>query len=578
MKLAEALQILQAPEPDAGPRLEVALVCGFEPLHLKTYLGAALRLTSPDDRVGVSVGTFDDLFGNLRRAVDSSAHAVVAVIEWADLDPRLGLRRTGGWRVEDLDDIVATSEESLARLDRELRAAAEAKPLVCCLPTLPFPPLFPQRPGTAGPHELRLRERSASAAAALAGCEGLRICSPQAIDALSPPAGRRDVESELATGFPYSLAHASAVATTAAALVVNRPVKKGLITDLDGTVWSGILGEVGVNGVTWELDSHGYRHALYQQLLDSLASAGVLIGVATKNDPALVAEALQRDDLLVSRHSVFPIAAHWGTKSSSVAQILAAWNIAPDAVVFVDDSAMEIAEVQEAFPAVEAIAFPESDRDLWRFLTRLRELFGKERTTREDSLRVESLRAAGELRLAAARSSHSPDEFLSRLDGRLTFCAEDSARGRAFELLGKTNQFNLNGVRMSEAQWREVLADADTSLVTVTYEDKYGPLGTIAAVLVRPDAGAAVVSAWVMSCRAFSRRIEHQTLDYLFDRFGVDEIMLEFRATERNRPVREFLHSLLAAPPEDGTVRLPREIFRERSPACVHRIADGVRD
>src|SRR5258708_40172043 len=105
---------------------------------------------------------------------------------------------------------------------------------------------------------------------------------------------RLDVQSELLSGFPYQLSHASALAELLAALVRNPIAKKGLITDLDDTLWAGILGESGVDGISWHLEQKAHIHGLNQQFLASLASAGVLIAVASKNDPALVEQAFER--------------------------------------------------------------------------------------------------------------------------------------------------------------------------------------------------------------------------------------------------------------------------------------------
>ena len=141
-------------------------------------------------------------------------------------------------------------------------------------------------------------------------------------------------------------------------LIQPRPAKKGLITDLDDTLWRGLLGEEGVAGISWDLDRHSHIHALYQQTLRALAESGVLIAVASKNDPALVTEALARRDLLLPKDCLFPIEVNWKAKSQSVYRILEAWNINADAVVFVDDSPIELAEVQSLFPAIKCLRFP----------------------------------------------------------------------------------------------------------------------------------------------------------------------------------------------------------------------------
>ena len=131
------------------------------------------------------------------------------------------------------------------------------------------------------------------------------MVSPQRLDHLSPPSARRDVKAELVAGFPYSLEHASAMAALLAELLYPPVPLKGLITDLDDTLWAGLLDEAGPEEVSWSGADH--RHALYQQLLASLAGAGVLIGVASRNDPALVAEALARSGPRVDPDALFPI-------------------------------------------------------------------------------------------------------------------------------------------------------------------------------------------------------------------------------------------------------------------------------
>ncbi|MGH2894236.1 MAG: HAD-IIIC family phosphatase, partial [Solirubrobacteraceae bacterium] len=345
MKLVHALEVVQRHDSRDSKRFAIALACGFEPLHLRTFLAAELKERLTPARVEVPTGLFDDLIGNTERAGDSVPDAIAVVVEWADLDPRLGLRRLGGWRTDQLDDIVARVQTALERLERSVVAASGGCRLVCVMPTLPLPPLFPQRPGETGPHELALRRLVAETASRLAGAAGISMVSPQRLDELSPPPTRRDVKAELTAGCPYALSHASSVAALLADLVCAPPSRKGLITDLDDTLWAGLLDEAGPHGVSWT--EAGHRHGLYQQLLASLASAVVLIGVASRNDPGLVAEALARPDLLVGPDVLYPVQVGWGAKSEAVQRILAAWNIAADAAVFLDDSPLERDEVRE---------------------------------------------------------------------------------------------------------------------------------------------------------------------------------------------------------------------------------------
>jgi FkbH-like protein len=111
-------------------------------------------------------------------------------------------------------------------------------------------------------------------------------------------------------------------------------------------------------------------------------------------------------------------------------------------------------------------------------------------------------------------------------------------------LINKTNQFNLNGGRVSEGDWNRYLEDSRNVTMTVSYEDKFGPLGKIAVLVAENCAGRARVTHWVMSCRAFSRKIEHHVLDAAFRELDAHELEFDFKPTERNQPLQEFFRAI----------------------------------
>ena len=575
VNLLEALEVNKKPATGETSLRRGFLACGFSPLHLQTFLAAHLRKRFPHQRIELETGLYGDLTGNINRVQRSSCDVLCVVIEWQDLDPRLGIRRLGGWNIGDLPDIVRSASEAAARLEQALREAADCVPTYVCMPTLPLPPLFPTPTEQASGFELQLRQTAAGLATSISDERSLRVLNAQQLDELSPPHARLDVQSELTTGFPYTLAHSSAIGELLADLMQNPAPKKGLITDLDDTLWAGILGEVGVEGVSWNLDQRTQIHGLYQQFLASLASAGVLIGVASKNDRAQVEQALERKDLLISKDSMYPLEINWSRKSESVQRILTRWNIGPEAVVFIDDSPMEAAEVRAAFPEMECIVFPKNDyRAVWDLLKRLRDLFGKSSVSEEDSIRLKSIRHADSLRESRNVAGGSLDDFLMGIDASIRFTlGKQSEDTRAFELINKTNQFNLNGKRWSEAAWADYLRDPATFLMTGSYQDKFGPLGKIAVLLGSAEGKTLRVDSWVMSCRAFSRRIEHQFLKHLFEKFDAEEICFDYQATPRNGPLQEFFAEFLGAPLTAG-LRLSRTVFWDKSPSLFHRVED----
>lgn len=574
MKLAEALRIVQTPQPPNAEKFSVYLACGIFPLHLSTFLAAHLRTCLPDRTIEIHTGLYGDLTGNLAELQKSSPQAGAVIVEWSDLDPRLGLRRLGGWGPSVLPDIQTGVHRETELLLHLIEDAAQSTPLAVCLPTIPLPPIFNQPSQQFGLEHLQLETTLNEFAVRAAQITGVKILNRQRLDAVSLPSERLDVQSELSTGFPYRTAHASRVAELLAGLIQPRQPKKGLITDLDDTLWRGLLDELGARGVSWELDQRSHIHALYQQLLQALSESGILLGVASKNEPGLVAEALARQDLLLKANRIFPVEVNWGLKSQSVGRILAAWNIGADAVVFVDDSPMELAEVKSIYPAMECLRFPTNlEQEAYNLLRELRDLFGRQAILEEDQIRTASVRSGSQFHQQTQSEAAQPlEDFLGQVKAELTVGLVPSAKEpRAFELVNKTNQFNLNGRRLDDAEFEAALNRAGAVSLLVSYQDKYGPLGRIAVLLGQLESSVLKLDTWVMSCRAFSRQIEHRCLQYLFESLDVSEIELEFRQTPRNRPICEFLANF--ADTESTTpIRIQRDIFMSRKPRLSHKI------
>ncbi len=574
MRITDALKILQQASADAPP-YRVILACGFTPLHLQSFLAAHLQQALPQRRVTVIPGLYDDTAGALEGADSSGADAVAVALEWPDLDPRLGFRSAGEWGSTALADVVSNARGALGRLTAAVERVAGGIPVAVCLPTLPLPPIFHTPGWQSADAELALEEMAMQAGARLARIRGCSVVSASRLAEESPAGSRFDLKSDLLTGLPYTVAHASAVGAALARLLAPPPPKKGLITDLDDTLWHGLVGEVGPDAVSWDVASHTQLHGLYQKLLAALAGEGVLVAVASKNDPAAVKQVFEREDLLLRSEQVFPLEVHWNAKSGSVSRILEKWNIAADSVVFVDDSPMEVAEVAAAHPGIEGVLFPKNDYAAgYAMLRRLRDLFGKPRISEEDGIRLDSIRKSSAFHEMPASGSGA-EGFLQQAEAVIRFDFRLSAEDpRILELVNKTNQFNLNGVRRGEAAWRAGLLSPGALLAVVSYQDRFGPLGKIAVIQGRRAGRTMTIQTWVMSCRAFSRRIEHQCLKMLFDRYAPSEIVFEFAPTPKNGPLQDFFASILGARPA-GTFALSRAQFDAACPPLYHKAIES---
>ena len=561
MTLKEALVLARSADSEGAP-FRALLACGYSPLHLKTFLAAHLTQALPGRAVSVASGLYGDLPGTIAAAaeVEESPHAIALSIEWPDLDPRLGYRRLGGWKPADFADIVASSRTQLDWITASLEKLPAGTAVAIAGPTLPPAPaaLTPGWLASAGELELRVAVDEFLLAQAK---RGRRILDPSHI------AGSGDARSDLSAGFPFTREHASALAEAFSRLMLPDRPMKGLITDLDDTLWKGLVGEVGAEGVAWDLDAGGQIHGLYQQMLASLAGQGVLLAIASKNEPANVQAAFARPDIRVPLDAFFPVEVHWTPKSGSVSRILEAWNIGADAVVFLDDSPAELGEVQATHPDIECILFPKNDpAAVVRLLHTLRDRFGKANASAEDALRLQSLRNAAELREASS-TDDALDRFLASAGGRLTLdSVSDDAR--SLELINKTNQFNLNGQRYSEADWKLSRSRPGAFTVSALYEDKFGPLGKIAVIHGAIEGSTATIDTWVMSCRAFSRRIEYHTLEAVFSLFQVERIDFRFVPTPKNKPIADLLQGWAG-----DSYSIAKQRFEKQRPPLYHQVA-----
>jgi FkbH-like protein len=224
---------------------------------------------------------------------------------------------------------------------------------------------------------------------------------------------------------------------------------------------------------------------------------------------------------------------------------------------------------------MECIVFPKGDYQAFcDLLKRLRDSFGKSLVSPEDEIRLRSIRATSSLKSVLQERGLGAEDFLRSVEATITFCLGTDARDhRAFELINKTNQFNLHGRRCSESEWLSFLQDPAAFLLTASYEDKFGPLGKIAVVMGKTGGRKLHVNSWVMSCRAFSRRIEHQCLKFLFEKLDADEIVFDYEATPRNGPLQEFFAEILGGPPAPP-LSLRKACFDAKAPALFHHVVE----
>lgn len=562
---------------DEEAALEGGFFCGFTPLHLKTFFHGALCRISPGKKIMLKEGLYGDLSNSLKKQLDEGESEFIAIaFEWEDFDPRLGLRSTGGWGASSYEDILSTVRSKAALYAGLIEKLSKKSRVVVSLPLLPFLPLHFNSPDGTSPWEIEVKGEIKRLGATLATLKDLKLVNTDLLNTHPAFPNRYSPESHLAYGFPYSIEFAAVLGELMARLALPVQPLKGIVVDLDDTLWRGILGEDGPEGVSWDLDNNSHMHGVFQSFLQSLADTGILVAVASKNDAALVEEIFSKRRPLLNRDSIFPLMANWGRKSISMGKILKSWNIGEDAVAFIDDSPMELEEVRSQFKGVRTFQFPPGKPDeILELIVELRRLFGKEKITDEDKIRLDSLKKNDELHKLPEGSEKDYEDILKESRPIITLqTLSPEGDERAFELLNKTNQFNMNGIRCSETEWRGLCSRKDGFVLVASYKDKFGPLGKIAVMAGFYDGERLHITHWVMSCRAFGRRIEHYMLNYLFKKYPSKKVCLKYFKTERNGPFYTFITESGGTPAKEE-MEILVSAFRESMPKLYHQAGGG---
>ncbi|MBO1413055.1 HAD family hydrolase [Streptomyces sp. FH025] len=277
---------------------------------------------------------------------------------------------------------------------------------------------------------------------------------------------------------------------------------KCLVLDLDDTLWGGVVGDDGVGALRIGGSYPGSAHRELQQLARDLMTQGVMLAVASKNDDAVAREAIATHPEMVLRPDDF-VAVHatWEPKPDSVRALAAELNIGADAMVFVDDNPVERGLMRELRPEVTTVELP-ADPARYASLLAARGDFNLLRLTGEDRERTRLYRERSQ-RAELAATAGDLTEYLTALGSELTLePAGPLNSARIVQLFGKTNQFNLTGIRYGDLAGGPAFFGARLA-------DRYGDNGLIAALAIeREEDGAWSIGNFVLSCRAFSRGVE----------------------------------------------------------------------
>jgi len=455
-------------------------------------------------------------------------------------------------RLEDLAQFDAPDAVTLARLESNLneviRLVREA------LPRMSVPLIFalcpPSETRRRFAHEMALRIESM-----LEGSPGVLYLSHEEIQQLYPVAAPLSAEGERLGRIPYTELYFCALGTALVRLMhgLFSPPFKVIALDCDNTLWSGICGEDGPQGVV--LDPA--RRTL-QEFMKEQHDSGMLLAMASKNNPADVLETF-------SKHPEMPLQLHhfvawrlnWDAKSANLSALASELSLGLDSFILVDDNPKECAEVAESIPEVLAIELPAEASEIPHFLEHVW-AFDHVLVTEEDRNRSAHYKTALEFGRELQQASNL-ESFVKGLELRVEIQACTSAQlSRVAQLTERTNQFNFTTIRRSAAEIGALLANGRLECLTVDVSDRFGDYGLTGVVLFRATDEAIEIDTMLLSCRVLGRGVEHRVLAHLAEealRRGLEMVIANFRPTAKNEPARRFLHDIGAGferPTEQG--------------------------
>ena len=370
---------------------------------------------------------------------------------------------------------------------------------------------------------------------------GITILSTDAIDKVSDNEKYDSLSNELAH-IPFTEPYFAAIAlslTRKAHALLKAPYKV-LVLDCDNTIWGGVVGEDGVEGI-----SLSPAFEAVQRFAVNLHSLGILVCLVSKNVESDVLDVFeQRKDMILTVDQVVDHRINWNPKPQNIASLAQALNLGLDAFVFIDDNPVECEQMRAEIPQVLTLQLPSEDK-VASFLSNLW-VFDKPSVTEEDRRRTQMYKENA-ARQQLEVSTVDIADFIQSLKVVTEISApRDGDWPRLAQLTQRTNQFNFTTQRQSESELRTLGKDGH-GIFSVRVKDRFGDYGLVGLIVTRVEPNKCAVDNFLLSCRVLGRGVEHTILRHLGTLAkvnGLGTVELLCRATAKNEPARAFIDSV----------------------------------
>lgn len=348
--------------------------------------------------------------------------------------------------------------------------------------------------------------------------EYVQICD---LEFLSARCGTQNVSDDRAwyeTKQPFSLQFIPDVAREVLTIIsaYHAPHKKVLVLDLDNTLWGGVVGDDGLEGIELgDVSARGQAFKSFQQFIRTLSERGIVLAVCSKNEPEIVMQVFEEHpEMVLSREDIAIFLVNWQPKSDNIREIAAELNLGLDSVVFVDDNPAEIEIVRQFVPEVTCLLL-DKDPSTFIQLVQNSRCFEPLQLTDEDAVRGKQYQQEFRRKELLSCSTDMTTYLmsLSMCASIGTFCKVDIPR--ITQLINKSNQFNLTTRRRSEGEVKNVAESSGYRGMTVRLDDRFGSHGLVGVVIAQINGSKLIVDTFVMSCRVLKRQVEHEIINEL---------------------------------------------------------------
>lgn len=321
-------------------------------------------------------------------------------------------------------------------------------------------------------------------------------------------------------------------------------MKKCLVLDLDNTLWGGVIGEDGIDGIALSLSAPGNSFMAFQQAILDHYDRGVILALNSRNNENDAWEVIRNHpNMILKEHHFAASRINWNDKATNIRELAKELNIGLDSMVFLDDDPTNRAMVRALVKEVEVPELPVDPKDYTQFLNSL-PYFESLVITDEDKMRG-NLYVTERLRREEEKQYESKEDFLKSLSLALTVYQDnDSCIPRLSQMTGKTNQFNIKKVPLGENEISEYINNENYSVYHAKLQDTFGDYGVILFAVVEKTTKEWNIKYMLMSCRVFGRGVEDAFLAILVKlahEEGVEVVTTFAENTEKNLPAREFV-------------------------------------